>query len=71
MSDLRTLDAWRTPSGDQLWIDCPFCGFIHLHGPPAGHRVAHCPRERAPEAGYVLREVGTRPPPPSSRRKRF
>jgi len=74
MDKPRTVDAYR--HGSQLWINCPYCGAIHFHGPPAGHRSAHCPDgrtrdgERAPTQGYVLREVGERKPPPPSRRPR-
>jgi hypothetical protein len=65
--------AYRSRAG-QLWIICPFCRSLHFHGPPAGHRVAHCPQgpngERAPEGGYVLREEGSAEPPAGSRRMR-
>lgn len=41
--------------GDLLVIDCPTCGAVHTHGPPAGHRVPHCLIPDAPS--YTLREV--------------
>src|SRR3954466_14083158 len=64
----RIVAAYR--NGRQLWMSSPFCGAIHFHGPPAGHRVAHCPTgpdgDRGPDEGYVLREVGAKKPPPPS-----
>ena len=41
---------------------CPWCGKLHKHGVPPGHRSAHClPNSGSPflKAGYVLESAGT------------
>lgn len=34
---------------------CPFCRAWHIHGPGAGHRVAHCSGGPLAETGYVIK----------------
>jgi hypothetical protein len=63
--DIPTLPAWPSPDGKQWKVWCPHCRRYHFHGPPAGHRVAHCTRPDSPfrGTGYFI-ELADGPPPP-------
>ena len=37
-----------------VYIVCPYCGDIHLHGNAPGHRVSHCLNDNK---GYVILPV--------------
>ena len=53
------LPAYETPDG-LLGVWCCFCRRYHIHGPPAGHRVAHCVVNGSPymATGYILHLEG-------------
>ena len=48
----------KGPDGERFIIQrCPFCGRRHIHGAAEGHRKPHCPLDKEPPGGYILREA--------------
>jgi len=57
---IPVLRAVRIPVSDGerfLVRRCPFCGRQHIHGAAEGHRTPHCPIDKEPPGGYILREA--------------
>lgn len=38
-----SVQATWTSAGTGYRINCPHCYQVHVHGPQAGHKAAHCP----------------------------
>jgi len=55
--DLPILKGQVDKYGIQLRVWCPSCNKIHLHGPKAGHRVAHCHDSKGlfHDTGYIIK----------------
>jgi hypothetical protein len=63
-TDIPTVPAYRHPNGTQLLAWCAYCRGYHWHGPPFGHRIAHCHEPASPyrDTGYDLIDGGPASP---------
>ena len=60
MKEFPIVKVFKSQSGKQYILWCPFCKEFHGHGSAGlGHRGAHCPRDgNSPylKTGYILEE---------------
>ena len=40
--------------GNQVYVECPYCYGVHIHGGTSGHRVPHCQIHGQRDHGYTF-----------------